>query len=327
MKGLWMSIKNFVYLHLGASFGFLILCLIALGCAEKPVEESKQTHPAMQSGERRKGFPVAIKKGKIFEKGGIRYLWGGWDESQHFVINELRLKPEQFHFGIGRERFPALIEPEFVMAEEANIWLADTARVLGLKVGDEVKAYPLVVLSHHEVVNDVIGRKPIFTVYCNFANLAAIYDRQIDRLTHTFAQSGYTYYDPEVWDGMDGFVLWDRETESLWWPLIGKAVSGPLIDTPMKVYDKDKWSQTTWGEWKALYRNTVVLDRGQDLERPKAWPKYDVEAIHTEREKALADDAIAPRWGENASLGAQMERREGTGDSNKRLSGVEPHIK
>ena len=29
------------------------------------------------------------------------------------------------------------------------------------------------------------------------------------------------------------FVLWDRDTESLWWPLAGTAVSGPMIGRPL----------------------------------------------------------------------------------------------
>ena len=71
------------------------------------------------------------------------YLYGGEKEEQHFDIGNLILNPEQFHYDIGRERFPALLEPEFVSAEEAGTWLADTARIIGLHIGDEVKAYPV----------------------------------------------------------------------------------------------------------------------------------------------------------------------------------------
>ena len=81
--------------------------------------------------------------------------------------------------------------------------------------------------------------------YRILADLGAIYDRIVDERLYTFALSGYTYFDPAVWNGMDGFVLWDRETESLWWPLIGKSVSGPILNTPMKVYDQTACAQTT----------------------------------------------------------------------------------
>ena len=64
--------------------------------------------------------------------------------------------------------------------------------------------------------------------YCVLADLGAVYSRNYNSKELTFALSGYTYYDKNIWNGLDGFVLWDRETESLWWPLVGKAVSGKL---------------------------------------------------------------------------------------------------
>ena len=245
--------------------------------------------------------PVSIENDKFLEEDGVSYLWAGEGDSQHFIVDNLILIPEQFHYGIGREQFPALIEPHFVSAEEADSWLAESARVLGLRIGDEVKAYPIELLTRHEVVNDVVGGEPIFAAYCILADLGAVYDRRIDGRTHTFALSGYTYYDPDVWDGMDGFVLWDRETESLWWPLIGEAVSGPLLHTPMEVYDQTKWSQTTWGEWKAQNPTTVVLERDQDFERPMTWPRYEFQpSQEAVQERDDSDGSMAPRWGDNA---------------------------
>ena len=96
----------------------------------------------------------------------------------------------------------------------------------------------------------------------------------------TFALSGYTYYDDDVWDGMDGFVLWDRETESLWWPLIDKGVSGPMKGVKFLVKDKNQWDDTSWGIIKEKYPAARVHKSGQDFERPTTWRKYDdVESI------------------------------------------------
>jgi hypothetical protein len=41
-------------------------------------------------------------------------LYGGKDSLQHFNITNYDLKDEQFHYGIGRKRFPALLKPEFI---------------------------------------------------------------------------------------------------------------------------------------------------------------------------------------------------------------------
>jgi hypothetical protein len=227
----------------------------------------------------------------LIERDGRTLLWGGPDESQHFDITTFRLEPMQLHFGLGREHFHALVEPAFITVAEVEAgltsetattlvsatgtaaptaagprtWLHDNARVLVATVGDEVKIYPLQILRRHEVVNDVVGGVPVFAAYCYLADLAAIYDRRFGDRTLTFGVSGYTYADPDTWEGRDAFVLWDRDTESLWWPPISVAVSGPLIDTPLEVLDPALWIDTTWGEAREAYPDAVVLDRGQTM--------------------------------------------------------------
>lgn len=69
---------------------------------------------------------------------------------------------------------------------------------------------------------------------------------------------------------MNGFVFWDRETESTWWPLIGKAVSGSMIDTPLNVYNKENWSQTDWNYIKSNFPSAKVLKPGEEMEVPKS---------------------------------------------------------
>ena len=74
---------------------------------------------------------------------------------------------------------------------------------------------------------------------------------------------------------MDGFVLWDRETESLWWPLIGKAVSGPLKNVKLLEMNKNKWKDVKWKYIKDNHPSALVLKSGQDFERPTEWNKID----------------------------------------------------
>jgi hypothetical protein len=211
----------------------------------------------------------------IVERDGKRHLWGGPDSSQHFDVTQFRLDPSRLHYGLGRENFPALIAPEFVSAREADQWLGEDDPVLGVRIGTEAKAYPISLLIHHEVVNDIVGGKPVFAAYCMLANFGAIYERQLGNRTYTFAVSGYTYADPGIWDGRDAFVLWDRDTESLWLPTIGKAVSGPMIDVPMKLVSNDQWEQTTWGKFKREHPDALVLKPGQTMRPPPSWQHYD----------------------------------------------------
>jgi hypothetical protein len=133
--------------------------------------------------------------------------------------------------------------------------------------------------------------------YCILADLGAMYERKIGDLEFTFALSGYTYFDPEVWGGLDGFVLWDRETESLWWPLIGKAVSGSLKDVEVPLMDDSKWKQTTWSDILENHQDAQILQPDQDFERPKSWSRYEQFEI-----TPTGKPVIAPKWGEKKSL-------------------------
>ena len=217
--------------------------------------------------------PSAKNNGKFFYENGDKMLFGG-ETNQHFTINNLDLKEEQFHYGLGREAFPALLTPEFESVAVANFRWRDNQRFLLVHKGDETKAYSVKDLTRHEVVNDVIDGEPIFAAYCILADLGAIYKRTYADKLLTFAVSGYTYYDPEIWEGLDGFILWDRETESLWWPLIDEAVSGDLKGVLLQKLEDIYWEDTSWAAIKEKYPNAQVMISGQDFVRPTRWKKY-----------------------------------------------------
>ncbi|GAB5554438.1 MAG: hypothetical protein Sapg2KO_40290 [Saprospiraceae bacterium] len=264
----------------------LVAVVLLIGCeesGEKKAIKSQNTKEVVK-----KQRPVAIENGKFFTADGKKMLYGGESENQHFNISGSLLKDEQFHYGIGREKFPALLEPTFISVAEASKFWADSTRFLLAQSGNEVKAYSVKDLTRHEVVNDVLDGQPIMAAYCILADLGAIYERTYGDKELTFALSGYTYYDENVWDGLDGFVFWDRETESLWWPLIGKAVSGPLKNVKLLEMDKDKWKDTTWEEIKNNYPNAKVLASGQDFERPKEWKK--IEDVSSIRENYISEN-------------------------------------
>lgn len=240
--------------------------------------------------------PISVDRGKVFSADGRRWLWGGRESRTHFDITVTRLRPAGLHYGIGREAFDALIRPAFEPAAGAR-WLRGSDRVLTATIGGLTRVYPLSLLERHEVVNDEFGGREIFAAFCPLADLAAVYDRRIDGRVHTFALSGYTYFAPEVWGGKDAFVLWDRETESLWLPTSGRAVSGGMLDAPMKVLERALWSQTTWERALERYPDAMVLSREQLYTPPSAWARLELQKRdYPERTPA---DAVAPRWGEN----------------------------
>ena len=62
--------------------------------------------------------------------------------------------------GPPRDGIPALTSPVMVPAAEAD-FLNDDEKVLGLEIDGDARAYPLRILSWHELVNDTVGAKPI----------------------------------------------------------------------------------------------------------------------------------------------------------------------
>ncbi|MCR9290524.1 DUF3179 domain-containing protein [Saprospiraceae bacterium] len=264
----------------------LISAVVLFGCKDKSNEEKE--FPKDNKEIVKKQRPVSVENGKFFDKNGEKMLYGGENENQHFNISGYLLKDEQFHYGIGREKFPALLKPAFESVREADSIWADSTRFLLAYSGKDVKAYSVKDLTRHEVVNDVLNGKPIMAVYCILADLGAIYERNYGNQELTFALSGYTYFDKEVWNGLDGFVLWDRETESLWWPLIGKAVSGPLKNVHLLEMDKSNWKDVKWKYIKDNYPNALVLKSGQDFERPTEWKK--IEDVSSIKEKYSSEN-------------------------------------
>ncbi len=217
--------------------------------------------------------PLAKDHGKFFEREGVKMLYGG-SEHEHFIIDNLELKQAQFHYGLSREAFPALLQPAFYSVKEADKNWKNSDRFLVAKKGNMVKAYGVKDLIRHEVVNDEIDGEPIFAAYCILADLGAVYKRTYQDKVFTFAVSGYTYFDPKIWNGLDGFILWDRETESLWWPLIDKAVSGDLKGVPLIKLEASYWEDTTWGKIKKKYPDALIMISNQDFIRPRGWKRY-----------------------------------------------------
>lgn len=60
---------------------------------------------------------------------------------------------------LDRDAIPAIRNPRFVPADTAK--LAEGEKVLGVVIGGEARAYPLIDLDAHEIVDDVVGGKPI----------------------------------------------------------------------------------------------------------------------------------------------------------------------
>ena len=76
------------------------------------------------------------------------------------ALEELPPEVEQL---LPRGQIPAIFDPRFVSAEDAEI--DDDAWVLGVLIDGEARAYSLNLLNRHEIVNDRIGEKSFAAVW------------------------------------------------------------------------------------------------------------------------------------------------------------------
>lgn len=221
-----------------------------------------------------------MEEGKIYVKNDRAYLWAGNDSSWHFDITNWFIDSRGLNdYGYDRELFEALIAPQYEpIAQKPDRYRA-TDRVMVLFDGDSTKVYPYPLMQYHEVVNEVANGEPVMITFCYLADYAAILQRSYCDETFTFALSGYTYAEEGVYEGKHGFVLWDRETESLWWPLTDIAISGPMLGNSLKDYNRQRWGYTTWAEAFKDYPDGYVLKPRHDWVAPEAWPRIPCEEL------------------------------------------------
>lgn len=67
--------------------------------------------------------------------------------------------------GPPRDGIPALDDPKFVTAREAEKFLGRSERVLGVALDGAAKAYPIKILNWHEIVNDRVGPRAVLVTW------------------------------------------------------------------------------------------------------------------------------------------------------------------
>lgn len=120
--------------------------------------------------------------------------------------------------------------------------------VMGLKIGDEARAYPVGVMRRYEIANDVLGGQPVGVTYCPSCNTGIAFSRQVNGQTYNFEVSGLTLD--------NALVLTDRETGSNWAQARLQAVEGPLTGTNLELLVTN---QISWSEWVAQNPNTTLV--------------------------------------------------------------------
>lgn len=62
---------------------------------------------------------------------------------------------------LRKDAIPAILDPDFVPLSEGNDQMEDDELVLGVSLDGDSRAYSVNLLSRHEIVNDVVGGRPV----------------------------------------------------------------------------------------------------------------------------------------------------------------------
>ncbi|WP_435194456.1 DUF3179 domain-containing protein [Natronomonas sp. EA1] len=175
---------------------------------------------------------------------------------------ELPVPRSELVRGAGKDAIPAITEPAFGTDWEgisfeahhpaagqytANPRLGEGDWVVGIERDGEARAYPLLVLNWHEVVNDEFGG-PLLVTYCPLCGSAMAAERRVDGEETVFGVSGLLY--------KNDLVMYDEKTGSLWSQIMATAINGPRTGERLSLVPA---ALTTWGEWKAEYPDSLVL--------------------------------------------------------------------
>ncbi len=148
---------------------------------------------------------------------------------------------------------PPIDNPILESLSDGDAWLADVQPVLSLVVGDEAKAYPLAILTRHEIVNDEISGIPVAVTFCPLCNAGIVFDRTVNGEALRFGVSGNLRN--------SDLIMWDNKTLSWWQQFTGEAIVGELTGTQLGFLPAQL---VAWKDFKEAYPHGVVLStRGQ----------------------------------------------------------------
>ncbi len=181
-----------------------------------------------------------------------------FDVTRHVIpLNEIQSG------GPPKNGIPALDHPTFVSASEGDRSLKAQDMVLAVEFIGVAKAYPVRILNWHEVVNDDVGEQPVLISWCPLCGSGLVFDPRADGPRYTFGVSGLLC--------QQNLLLFDHETESLWSQLRGRAITGPLAGTSLRLLPV---TMTTWRSWKAEHPKTSVLSFQTGYKRDYARDPY-----------------------------------------------------
>lgn len=165
-----------------------------------------------------------------------------------------RLRSGELIIAADPDDIPAIFANDslFVNVNQGNEEWHDEEEVIGVWLNGEARAYPIRLLSLHEVVNDTVGGQPIAVTWCPLCYSALVFSRVVEDRELTFGVSGYLFH--------NNLVMYDHQSNSLWSQVLAQAIKGAYNREQLEVLGA---TQSTWADWKREHPDTLVISASQ----------------------------------------------------------------
>jgi hypothetical protein len=196
--------------------------------------------------------PTPLPAGEVIEGADTNDL-PGWANSWNntdFSRRSVNLS-EIMSGGVPRDGIPPIDNPTYIAFDLADVWLEDQEPVIQFELDAEARAYPLQILTWHEIVNTEVGETKVAITFCPLCNSAVSFDREVDGLgVVRLGVSGLLRH--------SDLVMWDDKTESLWQQITGEAIVGDLAGTSLTMLPT---TIVSYEQFKNSHPEGVVLSR------------------------------------------------------------------
>ncbi len=170
------------------------------------------------------GFPFCEASGQLNNPKDIPYTWQTDTTKRNIELSEITI-------AVPRQTFPTIDYPNFIGKAEGLKSFFEHEPVISVSIDGKSKAYPLNMLTMHEISNDSLGGIPILPTFCPLCNSSVVYDR---RLTHEGKQYVLEFEVSGMLRNSD-MIMADKQTQSWWQQLMGLGLVGDLSDAELDV--------------------------------------------------------------------------------------------
>jgi hypothetical protein len=204
-------------------------------------------------------------------------FWTKTDFCQRSVdISEIRSG------GPPPDGIPPIDNPVFELIDLASLWLQEQSPVIALEINGDARAYPLAILTWHEIANDVVGGVPVAVTFCPLCNSAIVFDRRVGDETLRFGVSGLLRN--------SDMVMWDDRTQSFWQQFTGEGIVGAYTGVELEIIPS---LVIGFGTFADEYPDGTVLSR--DTGRTRSYGANPYVGYDSSPQPFLFEGSIDPR--------------------------------